>query len=887
MRRVVCAALLLSLLSIEVAAQSAPRIPTLPQLGILPPPLVERDDKLTDIVQRNEAYYTQVGKTRGTGFRQYKRWQEFASPRAYPAGDLVNFTALAWVNHYRKVRAPEFAAQREAALAAGIGTGDWRLIGPTGTPQGERAGDIGRVNVIIFHPSQPQTIYIGTPAGGVWKTQDDGANWTSLSNLPMLGITDIAIDPAAPDTIYVMTGDGEGGDLSHGPPSVGVLKSTDGGNTWNNTGLTWTTNQLEYGHRLVIHPTMPQVLLAATTVGLLRTDDGGATWKLVAEGVPEGARSTRQGNFRNQLWDVQFHPADPSIVYAASTTNVYRSDDAGQTWTMLAGGLPNVLDRTDPNTSNRIRLAVSPAKADTLYVLYGSRSGFVIGLYRSDDRGNTFARRSSTNPRSRDPSAPLPIDLTKPNLFGYEPNDFKSQTDYGLAMTVSPTNIDRVHVGGVDTWRSDDGGSTWTKTSRWWADAANDYVHADIHALIYRGDTLFVGTDGGVYRSSDAGDNWTSITTMTNNFAIAQVYTVCATPQDPNLFYYGAQDNGTFRLELDGQVRRVYGGDGMACQINPKNSGIVYASYVYGEIYRSDDGGQNFNRRITPKVQGHAVQGPWLTPYKLGPADPDSIYACYTDLWLSPDRGFSWKNLTNGALGSSMQCQQVAVAESDPETIYVAKQAEWDVAHFPGHGDTRTPFLGGGGVFRSTDGGATWQMVSAGLPLGQASITNLAISPTDPRRVWVTFSGYNAEAKIFRTSDGGERWVNLSDGLPNLPVNAVAAKQGDSNGVYVGLDVGVYYRDDRLDTWVPFMDGLPDVIVSSLLIDETRQRMIAGTFGRGVWLTELRAPCTDNCNPPAGRGATPARRSAISEPPRSARQTRSTYVGPIEVFEPK
>ena len=832
--------------------------PTVPPAARSRPPVVQPGENFYDIMRHRQEYYDRVGTQRGSRYKQYMRGQEFSAPRLYPSGNLVNIAALTWLNYLRAARGQQADGARQAAIAAGISTGDWHLIGPTQAYQQAEGGDIGRINAIAFHP-EPQTIYVGTPIGGLWRTRDGGGSWTSLTDgLPEIGVSDIAIDPLTPTTVYLLTGDGEAGESMHGPPSIGLLKSTDDGAHWLATGLIWRTTQRQYAHRLAIHPTAPAILFVASSAGLLRTADAGQTWRVV---LPAATNNT--------IWDVLFGPADPSVVYAASSTEVYRSLDGGESWMHLAGALPSFPDQNDPNVSDRIRLGVTPASPTTLYVLFGSRQGFTNGLYRSDDRGEHFSKQSSTTPLSTDPSAPLPIDLTKPNVLGWDPNDFGSQSDYDLSLAVSPTNVDRVHVGGVNTWRSDDGGRTWQLTSRWQDRGWPNYTHADIHMLAYRGETLYAATDGGLYRSIDAGESWRSIADMQSGIAIAQVYSVCATPQDPDLFYYGAQDNGTFRLRTNGEIQNVYGGDGVVCQINPKDSRVVYASYVNGDIHRSDDGGQNFQPTpITPKVGGRPIPGPWLTPYILGPDDPDNVYACYADLWKSPDRGFSWSNLTNGALGSSIQCQQVAIGASDPKTIYVAKQS----TRGRNIADARTPFLGGGGVFRSTDGGTTWQTITGTLPLADAAITNLAVSPTDSRRVWVTFSGYSAGIKIFTSIDGGTTWTNISDGLPNLPVSAVAAKNGPANGVFVGLDSGVYYRDDRLNAWVPFSDGLPNVVVVTLVIDEERGRLIAGTFGRGVWITAINPATTA----PGTRGFAS---SAAPRPP------RGTFVGSAEIFE--
>jgi hypothetical protein len=238
MRRYVARiALVLTLLSGAIAAQEAP-----------PPPQVSAKTNLLDSMEQHEQYFSRIGKGKGTGFRQYARQLEFAKPRSYPSGDPLNYSALTLVHHLRAARSPEFQAMRAAGAAGGI-VAKWTQVKPLEEPQGT---DAGRINALAFDQSEPATVYAGTAAGGVWRTRDDGANWTPLTDsLPMLAVTDIAIDPKNPRTIYILTGDGEYVTIGVGinPPSIGVLKSVDGGESWDRTGLVWKIEQVEYGHR--------------------------------------------------------------------------------------------------------------------------------------------------------------------------------------------------------------------------------------------------------------------------------------------------------------------------------------------------------------------------------------------------------------------------------------------------------------------------------------------------------------------------------------------------------------------------------------------------------------------------------------------------------------
>lgn len=188
------------------------------------------------------------------------------------------------------------AAQMSPPTPVSNKGGDWSLVGPKEAMQDLDGSDVGRITSFAFHPLQPNTIFAATPAGGLWRTQDDGATWALVSDIHGYGIQDIAIDPTAPDTMYILTGDGEGSqggaaELGLSPPSTGVLKSVDGGRTWAKTGLSWNPRQpgqLLYGYRLVIDPSTPAILIAATTKGLFRTADSGQTWSAAKAGTGAG-----------------------------------------------------------------------------------------------------------------------------------------------------------------------------------------------------------------------------------------------------------------------------------------------------------------------------------------------------------------------------------------------------------------------------------------------------------------------------------------------------------------------------------------------------------------------------------------------------------------------
>ncbi|MBX7095345.1 MAG: hypothetical protein K1X56_11520, partial [Flavobacteriales bacterium] len=647
-----------------------------------------------DIVAEFESYWANRPQERGKGYKVFRRWQDYMAPRVFPSGD-IKLPSRAY---------EEFQTYLQANPQAlsGPRAGNWTFMGPTGAPSN---GGAGRINFVRFHPTNTNTIYVGAPAGGLWYTLDGGVSWnTNTDQLAIIGCTDLAIDPSNTNTMYLATGDGDAGDTY----SIGVLKSTDGGNTWNTTGLTWTTGQGRTISRLLINPTNPQILIAATSNGIYRTADGGANWTQVQN--------------TNSFKDAEFKPGDPNTVYAAGTT-FWKSTNGGTTWTQVTSGLPTT-------NVGRFAIAITAANSAYVYILAAKNSDSgLLGVYRSTDSGTTFTTRSTT-----------------PNYLGYNSNgaDAGGQGWYDLAIAASPTNADVVVVGGVNIWRSTNGGTSFTINAHWTGSGA-PYVHADIHDLVFlpgSGTTYFAGCDGGVFKTTNSGTAWSDISA---DLSIAQQYRIGLSTSNANLLVSGHQDNGTNKM--NGTTwSQIYGGDGMDCFIDRTNNNNIFASYVYGDFQRSTNGGGTWTNIIT----GLSGTAAWMAPWHQDPTTATTLYAGYSNLFKSTNSGTNWTQISTFAVTGEVI--EFDIAPSNNQVIYVVKS---------------------NAVFKTTNGGGAWTNITGTLPVGSAAITNVEISPTDPNRAYVTFSGYSSGNKVFVTTNGGTSWTNYSTGLPNLPVNCI------------------------------------------------------------------------------------------------------------------
>ncbi len=529
----------------------------------------------------NEYWKDRDHTQKATGWKVFKRWEWFWEQRVAPSGEFPNPMQL--YNEYKRTQATR-GTNPEV-------TGAWTEMGPS-TSSGGYSG-LGRANVVRVHPLDANIVYIGAPGGGLWKSTNSGSTWsTNTDELPTLGVTDVVFDPTDASIMYLATGDGDGGDTY----SVGVLKSTDGGATWNTTGLNWATSLTRRINRLWIHPSDPNILIAAGS-GIHKTTNGGTSW------VQTNASTHK---------DMEFKPGDPSIVYAGTSGGVYRrSTNSGDTWTTVSLGTSG---------AGRIALGVTPANPDYVYALVAASSGGGFrGMYRSTDSGLSWLETSTT-----------------PNILGWEVDGSTSggQGSYDLAIAVSQTNADQVFIGGVNNWRSDDGGASWSIISMWYSGAGPPAVHADQHDLYFvpGTGTLYAGNDGGIYRTTNNGSSWSWLGA---GLKTTQFYRFANSATNANVLLAGAQDNGTKVRQSGGAWIDAIGGDGMECAVDQTNASIMYGTLYYGDIFRSQNGGSSFSL-----ISGAVTEsGAWVTPFALHPTTPTTIFAGYGNVWKTTNSG--------------------------------------------------------------------------------------------------------------------------------------------------------------------------------------------------------------------------------------------------------
>lgn len=703
------------------------------------------------LIQQNaEKYWENKPIEKGKGFKQWKRWEWYWQNRVNPDGSFpdAGITAKNW-NDYLRLHPGK---NRENVA-------DWESLGPSSTTGGY-AG-LGRISSVAFHPVDQNIIWIGAPGGGLWKTTDGGNTWTTVfDNSVVLGVSGILIYGKNTNIMYIATGDGDASDTY----SVGVLKSLDGGLTWQTTGLDWSVSQNRVIRRIIFDPDDENTIYAATSNGLYRTTNSGDDWTQLVS-----------GNF----FDVRANPnVFSNTFYASTASTIYRSTDNGATFTSVQ----------TITGANRIALGVTNANTNYVYALCsnGSNNGF-LAMYRSTDAGLSYTQQSTT-----------------PNLLGWSStgSDTGGQGWYDLCVTVDPVNADIVYTGGVNVWKSINGGVDWALRTHWSGASGVQTVHADQHCMEWQNNTtLWLGNDGGIYRTTNGGINWSD---KSNGLVISQMYKLGVSQADGRVIT-GLQDNGTKLKGNSGTWSDVIGGDGMECAIRPDNASVMYGTLYYGDIRRSTNGGSGWSG-IKPSGAGN---GSWVTPFTLDPNAPQTIYIGFKKIYKSTNQGTNWSAIS-GDLNSN-PLNYLHVAPSNSNVIYAGR---------------------GSNLYRTINGGTNWSTMT----IPGSNTVMLAIHPTNPDILWAVRSNYTSGQKVYKSVNGGSTWTNMSGTLPNLPVNCILYDQSTSNdALYIGMDVGIFYIDNDMEDWELYSTGLPNAPVTELEIKFDSDEIFASTYGRGLW----------------------------------------------------
>jgi hypothetical protein len=677
----------------------------------------------------------------------------------------------------------------------------WTFMGPSTYPYQNldaQGNGIGRVDRITFHPTNANIFFICTPAGGLWGTLNGGSTWNNLTDhLPAIGISGFVITPSNTSIMYLLTGDGDsniGGfveDFGYLNTSIGVLKSTDGGVSWHQTGTFPGVTGDFTGYRLVQSPADPNILLAATSDGLYRTINGGDTW---------------MKELNLTTYDLEFKPGDPTRIYASVFGDIWISTNSGASWT--SNSTYDINPNTcGPSNGGRIEIAVAPTSSGKVYFISGpvTGTGKFCGLWLSTDSGASFTRQS-----------------TMPNVLGDSDNgnDTYGFSSYDLAIACRSDLSTTIIVGGATLWRSTTSGSTWIHSTSYGEDSLYTYIHPDVHDIAYNpiNDYVYAATDGGLFRSTDNGVTWTDLSL---NIEASQFYHMRGWDGNINKLMGGLQDNGVkYRMDNSSAFGHIFGADGFDVVFNPDTGEPAFATYNTGVRKFSGDGSSD-TWVPTPGYSGY------FKPLAIHNTDPDIIFAGDYNIIKSTDGGSNWSD--KGASGS----WSLTSCPSNSTRFYSAGGTSYQ--------------NGSGSLYFSGDTGDTWTARSGNTgfpdPSNWVKITDVTVKPNNSSYVWACFGGFDDGYKVVMSDNTGTSWTNLSFNLPNVPVYCLAID--NNNGAYAGTDIGVFYLGPTVSAWMPWSNGLPNVAVTDLVIfdDGTTKKIRAATFGRGVWQSNLASTC--------------------------------------------
>lgn len=709
--------------------------------------------EIRDIMNQKYRNYSTI-KTAGNYSRemkQYKRWEFYWRSQVTKSGVFPKPYQI--YNGFLE-------AQKSKSKAK---SNTWSLIGPSHIPTATDPGyaGMGRINAIAFVDSL--NWFVGSPSGGLWKTTNGGSSWIPVGdNLPTMGISDIAIAPNNSNIIYIATGDADG----QQNPTIGLLKSTNGGQSFSTTGLNFTASNMRQCSHILIDPSNSNNILVSTNVGIYKSTDGGSSFNKV---------------YNNECFQLTLKPGSSTIAYASRPNGIIKTTNFGSTWS-------NVSNMNGINsTSYKVEFGVTPANANYIFAIDSDG-----GASKSTDGGSSWT------------SVSLPA-------------NFDTQGGYDMTVAIDQNTANTILIGGVNGWRSTNGGSSWTLylDGYWSQGQPNFYVHSDHHVMKvapWNSSLWFTGNDGGLHKGTLTQSNhWTD---LSDGLAITQFYRMGGVKNNAQLLTAGAQDNdavsfnGTTWLNINNST------DGIDGMINYNNTQIAYAASQEGHLTKTTNGWNSY-QVITPQSSNYAD---FVWPIEMDPINPDIIYGGYEDIYRSTNGGSTWSNITNN-VSSGEPFVSIAIAPSNTSTLYAIDYQ---------------------GYLYKTTNITNWSNVSLPLSL-EGCISRVTVSPTDPNTIYVILMGYDAGEKVYKSTDGGQSWTNISTGLPNIVMKSIISQSGTNEDLYVGTSNGVYHKTMN-SNWTSYSTGLPNVMVNDLDINYLSSKLRAATFGRGIWSVDLATP---------------------------------------------
>ncbi|MDA3844439.1 MAG: T9SS type A sorting domain-containing protein [Candidatus Kapabacteria bacterium] len=786
-----------------------------------------------------------LSNTRGWKFHQRMLWE--MSRHADPLGNMPTPEETAEV--YKQITA---MTENKGNLL--LGESGWTPLGPHYVPESYdpiSGIGVGRVNCVAFHPTDVNTLWVGTPNAGVWKTEDNGESWIPLSDkLISTAISDIKIDPVDPDIVYIVTGDYDFFSLNS-YRNQGIYITIDGGLTWAPAAGAEQYETFGRGsyREMLINRDDNKKLLAIGSGRIMKSDDAGETWYRTKDTL--------------YLSDVVVDPVNPNLLYGANRninanlglSQILKSTDFGDSWEVLETGMSPEGDIT------RMALTVAPADPNYIYVIAVSKAnrGGLNSIYMSSDAGDSWSKQT-------DP-------VEKHNIMGWydgDETDRKGQGWYDLVILTDPEDASKVYAGGVSLWGSDNYGVDWDLAT-YWMYTFGPSIHADQHfaGINPLNNRMYFCNDGGIYStdkitlgSKDWITEWidkpnenvfpgmpdscrfeTKWHNHSNGLAITEFYKLGISRNNAGYVNGGSQDNSSMYYDGEKWINFIVNYDGMQSMIDNDDPQTIYGCYQFGGLCKSTVGGINVDMHLTSTITGEASDtASWVTPFYMDVTDPDILYGGYKNLWKSDDGGKNWRvffNTDSVAVLTGNRRNIIAIRstfQTDSLTNNLPNIVAFTRPTKKYYKDT----MFAAELWATYDDGASWKDISGNLPLDTISVYSFDFDENNSDHIYAAMQRFDATRKVYETYDGGDNWANITKGMPNATINVIRHdRTSNYNLVYVATTSGVFYTNDTMDVWVAYSENLARNNATDFDIQYNSRKLYLSSYGRGMWIADM------------------------------------------------